>query len=77
MTTGVDELGAGPILHAWSVPDERPPETQEQRALRALQEVYGGADLTAEAEQLANEFTDRQTGRLSHWLKSLFGRGTS
>ena len=59
------------------MPDEPPKETQEQRALRALQEVVGGADLTAQAEQLANEFTDRQTGRLSRWFKGLFGREIS
>ena len=39
-------------------------ETQEERALRALRNVFAGADLTDETMTLANEFTDRQMGRL-------------
>jgi hypothetical protein len=61
-----------PISHAGRVSDpEEPPQhqTQEQRALQALQAVFGGADLTVETQQLANEFTDRQTGRLANWFK--------
>ena len=49
--------------------DEPPKETQEQRAMRSLQAIFGGADLTAETLQLANEFTDRQTGRLKRWVQ--------
>ncbi len=47
--------------------DEPQKETQEQRAMRSLQAIFGGADLTAETLQLAKEFTDRQTGRLKRW----------
>jgi hypothetical protein len=43
-------------------------ESQEERATRSLKAILGGADLTAETMQLANEFTDRQTGRFSRWL---------
>jgi len=43
-------------------------ESQEERATRSLQAIFGGADLTAQTMQLANEFTDRQTGRFSRWL---------
>ena len=43
-------------------------ETQEERATRSLMAIFGGADLTAETMQLANEFTDRQSGRFSRWL---------
>ena len=50
-------------------PDDREPETQEERAIRSLQAIFSGADLTAETTQLANEFTDRQSGRLTGWLK--------
>jgi hypothetical protein len=39
-------------------------ERQEQRALEAIRAVQAGADPTAEALRLANEFTDEQTGRL-------------
>ena len=45
------------------------PETQEQRAQRAIEAIFSGADLNAEAMQLANEFTDRQTARLSAWVR--------
>ena len=52
-----------------SLPDGKPhQETQEERATRSLQAIFGGADLTAQTMQLANEFTDRQTGRFSRWL---------
>ena len=46
-----------------------PDETQEQRAQRAIEAIFSGADLTAEAMQLANEFTDRQTARLVKALR--------
>jgi hypothetical protein len=39
-------------------------ERQEQRALEAIKAVQAGADPTAEALRLANEFTDEQTSRL-------------
>lgn len=45
------------------------PETQEQRAQRAIEAIFSGADLNAEAMQLANEFTDRQTARLAAWVR--------
>jgi hypothetical protein len=51
-------------------PREEPrEETQEERAMRSLQAIFRGADLTAESMQLANEFTDRQTGRLKKWFR--------
>jgi len=50
-------------------PDDPEPETQEQRAIRSLEAIFSGADLTAETTRLANEFTDRQSGRLTGWLK--------
>jgi len=56
--------------------DDREPETQEERAIRSLQAIFTGADLTAETTQLANEFTDRQSGRLTGWLRRR-RRGTS
>jgi hypothetical protein len=56
--------------------DEPREETQEERALRSLHAIFGGADLAAELMQLANEFTDRQTGRLKNWLRRWSGGGT-
>jgi hypothetical protein len=50
-------------------PDDPEPVTQEERAIRSLEAIFSGADLTAETTQLANEFTDRQSGRLTGWLK--------
>lgn len=41
-----------------------PSETQEQRAIRAIQSIFSGGDLQAETLQLSNEFTDRQVARL-------------
>jgi hypothetical protein len=49
--------------------DEPHEETQEERAVRSLQAIYGGADLTAESMQLANEFTELQIGRLKIWFR--------
>jgi hypothetical protein len=40
-------------------------ERQQQRALQAIRAVQAGADPTAEALRLANEFTDEQTTRLA------------
>ena len=50
-------------------------ETQEQRAMRALLAIHGGADLTEETKKLADEFTDRHTARFSTWWRGLFRRG--
>ncbi|MDN3495273.1 hypothetical protein QL996_04985 [Planococcus sp. APC 4015] len=50
------------------------PETQEERALRALAAIQRGADLTDETLALSNEFTDRHTARFTTWLRRLFGR---
>jgi hypothetical protein len=47
----------------------RPGETQEQRAQRAIEAIFSGADLTEEAMTLANEFTDRQTARIKAALR--------
>jgi len=55
-------------------PDEPRKETQEERAERSLKAIFGGADLTVESLQLANEFTDRQTGRLKSWMRRWTGR---
>ena len=49
-------------------------ETQEQRALRALQSILAGGDLTEETLALSNDFTDRQTGRIGAWFRGVFGR---
>ncbi|MCU1417788.1 MAG: hypothetical protein JWP32_1962 [Schumannella sp.] len=43
---------------------QKPNETQEQRALRAIRSIFSGGDLAAESLQLSNEFTDRQVARL-------------
>jgi hypothetical protein len=40
------------------------PETQQQRAMRAIAAIFSGGDLAAETLQLSNEFTDRQVARL-------------
>jgi hypothetical protein len=58
-------------------PDEPREEAQEERAVRSLQAIFGGADLTAESMQLANEFTDRQTGRLKRWVRRWSGGAPS
>ena len=55
--------------------DEPQEETQEERAERSLQAIFGGADLTVESMQLANEFTDRQTGRFKSWMRRWGGGG--
>jgi hypothetical protein len=61
------------ILGLMDQPDKPRAETQEERAVRSLQAIYGGADLTAESMKLANEFTDRQTGRLKNWVRGRSG----
>ncbi|MFS0732299.1 hypothetical protein ABC304_09870 [Microbacterium sp. 1P10UB] len=50
-------------------------ETQEERALRALEAIKNGGDVTAEAFRLSNEFTDRHTARLADWMRTLLRRG--
>lgn len=42
---------------------------QEQRAIEALDAIFSGGDLTEESLKLSNEFTDRQTARLSKWFR--------
>jgi glutamate-1-semialdehyde aminotransferase len=44
-------------------------ERQQQRALEAIRAVQSGADPTAEALRLANEFTDERTSRLMGRLR--------
>ncbi|WP_156458778.1 hypothetical protein [Microbacterium sp. Leaf179] len=44
-------------------------DEQEQRALRSIEAITAGANIGDEAFQLANEFTDRHTGRMTAWLK--------
>jgi len=56
-------------------PMELDGEAQEQRALRSIEAIGGGADIAAEALALSNEFTDRQTRRLRAWVKRLVRRG--
>lgn len=51
-----------------SEPDAAP-ETQQQRAIRAIEAIFAGGDLTAETLQLSNEFTDRQVARLNAALR--------
>jgi hypothetical protein len=56
-------------------PRQVPPgETQEERALRALRSIVEGADVTADSERLANEFTDRHTERLRGLIHGVLGR---
>jgi hypothetical protein len=45
------------------------PETQQQRAIRAIEAIFSGGDLAAETLQLSNEFTDRQLARLKDALR--------
>jgi hypothetical protein len=42
---------------------------QEERARRALESIMNGGDLTQETLDLSNEFTDRQTARLTGWWR--------
>jgi hypothetical protein len=44
--------------------------TQQQRAIETINAIAAGGDLTVETFRLANDFTDRQTAKLSAW----FGR---
>jgi len=42
---------------------------QEQLAAEAISAIFSGADLVEESTRLANEYTDRQTSRLSSWFR--------
>lgn len=44
-------------------------ETQQQRAIRAIEAIFSGGDLAAETLQLSNEFTDRQVARLKKAIR--------
>ena len=44
----------------------------EKRALEAIAAINAGANPTREAFTLSNEFTDRQSARLSAWVRRLF-----
>lgn len=55
--------------------DQQPSLTQAQEALRAIQNVEGGADPTAEALALSNRYTERNLERLaSLWSRLRPGR---
>jgi len=43
-------------------------ETQEQRALRHISAIAGGADIAEQASHLSNDFTDRFTARIVGWF---------
>jgi hypothetical protein len=42
---------------------------QEQRAIETINAIVAGGDLSKETLDLSNEFTDRQTARLTSWLR--------
>jgi hypothetical protein len=44
--------------------------TQQERAIETINAIAAGADPSREAFRLANDFTDRQSAKLSSW----FGR---
>lgn len=44
-------------------------ESQQQRAIRAIEAIFSGGDLAAETLQLSNEFTDRQVARLKNAVR--------
>ena len=44
-------------------------ESQQQRAIRAIEAIFSGGDLAAETLQLSNEFTDRQVERLKKAIR--------
>ena len=49
-------------------------ETQEERAMRALQNIANGANATDEAMKLSNEYSDRHSSKLSGWFWSIIRR---
>ncbi|WP_210509230.1 hypothetical protein [Naasia sp. SYSU D00057] len=51
---------------------DRDDETQEERALRALQSIWAGGDVGQESSKLADEFTDAHTDRLKGWARRRF-----
>ncbi len=42
---------------------------QQERAIDAINAIAAGADPSSEALRLANDFSDRQTARLTAWLR--------
>jgi len=42
--------------------------TQEQRALKHISAIAGGANVTEQASELSNEFTDRFLARMGEWF---------
>jgi hypothetical protein len=42
---------------------------QQERAIDAINAIAAGADPSLEALRLANDFSDRQTARLTAWLR--------
>jgi hypothetical protein len=51
--------------------DSEPTPTQQERAIAAINAIAAGADPSREAFRLANDFTDRQTAKLSDWVGRL------
>jgi uncharacterized protein YoaH (UPF0181 family) len=49
---------------------DKPELTQQQRAIETINAIAAGGNPSVEAFRLANDFTDRQTAKLSGW----FGR---
>ncbi|RFA15025.1 hypothetical protein B7R22_07375 [Subtercola boreus] len=49
-------------------------DERETRAEEALQRIFAGGDLGAEATALSNDFTDEYTGRFRAWLRRVFRR---
>ena len=46
-------------------------ETQAERAMRALQNIANGANVTDEAMKLSNQYTDRHFAKMSRWFWSI------
>ena len=49
-------------------------ETQEERGMRALQNILNGANVTDESMKLSNDYTDRLGVKLSAWFRRLIRR---
>jgi hypothetical protein len=43
-------------------------ETQEQRALQHISAIANGADITEQARDLSDDFTDRFVARMRDWF---------
>jgi hypothetical protein len=56
-----------------TTPDETP-DLRRKRAEEAVEAIANGADPTAEALRLSNEFTDEWTERLAARLRRIFRR---